>query len=163
MSVNPNRLEMTAVLSNRRRERIPGSRRVREDDLHGLAELMFSAYQGTVDYTGESVESAAEEVTKTFTGSYGRYMPQYSYVVVRESALACATLVTRREGVPLLVFAMTAPAWKRKGLAKATIRQAMQDLFEAGETQLDLVVNAKNSPALNLYLQLGFVPDRGDA
>ena len=163
MSANPNRLEMTVALANRCRDRVPGSRRAREDDLHGLAELMFAAYQGTVDYTGESIEAAAEEVKKTFAGSYGIYMPQYSNVVVRESALACAALVTRREGLPLLAFAMTAPNWKRTGLAKATIGNAMQDLYEAGETQLALVVNAKNRPALDLYFLLGFMPVRGDA
>lgn len=163
MSANPNRLEMTAALGNRLWERAPGSRRARQDDLHGLAELMFAAYQGTVDYTGESVEAAAQEVTKTFAGSYGLYMPQYSFVVVRESALACAALVTCREGLPLLAFAMTAPDWKRKGLAMAAISEAMQGLYEAGETQLDLVVHAKNRPALALYLKLGFLPVRGDA
>ncbi len=123
---------------------------------------MFAAYQGTIDYTGESVEAAAEEVGKAFAGAYGRYMPQHSYVVERESILVSATLVTRRDGLPLLAFAMTAPDRKRMGLARALIGNAMQDLYEAGETQLELVVNARNGPARDLYLSLGFRPIRSD-
>ena len=163
MSVNPDRLEMTVELAGRQRQCVAGSRRAREDDLHGLAGLMFAAYQGTVDYTGEPLEAAADEVKKVFAGAYGRYLPQCSYVVERESTLACAALVTRLDGLPLLAFAMTAPDWKRKGLARATIGDVMQDLFEAGETRLTLVVNAKNRPALDLYVSLGFVPVRGTA
>lgn len=158
MSANPNRVEMTVALASRQRELMPGARRPRAQDLHRLAGLMFSAYRGTIDYTGESVEAAVEEVAKTFAGTYGLYMPQHSYVVERESTLVSATLITRRERVPLLAFAMTAPDWKRTGLARGSIGNAMQDLYEAGETQLDLVVNAKNRAALDLYLSLGFRP-----
>ena len=96
-------------------------------------------------------------------GGYGVFLAGYSYVVERESALVSASLVTRRDGRPLLAFAMTAPHCKRKGLAKATIGNVMQDLFEAGEAQLQLVVNAKNQPALDLYLSRGFKELRRDA
>ena len=109
---------------------------------------MFAAYHGTIDYTGESVEAAIEEVRKTFAGAYGQFLPQHSSVVERDGILVAASLVTRPDVVPLLVFAMTAPSWKRLGMARAAIGNAMQDLFEAGETQLQLVVNAKNRERL---------------
>jgi ribosomal protein S18 acetylase RimI-like enzyme len=158
MSPHPHRLELSVALVSRQREDVPGARRPRTDDLLGLATLMFAAYQGTVDYTGESADAAAEEVQKTFAGGYGIYLPQHSYVVERNSALVAASLVTRLDDTPLLAFAMTAPSWKRTGLARATIGNVMLDLHEAGETQLALVVNSRNQPALDLYLSLGFKP-----
>lgn len=144
-------------------ELLPGVRRPRPDDLQALATLMFAAYQGTVDYTGDSVEAAVQEMNYLFAGAHGIYLAQHSSVVERESNLVSASLVTHQEGQPLLAFAMTAPKWKRKGLAKATIGHVMQDLFEAGETELHLALNAKNKPALDLYLSLGFREIRRDA
>lgn len=162
LPANPNRLEMSVALASHPRVLVPGARRPRPDDLQALARLMFAAYQGTVDYTGESVEAAAQEVQRTFTGAYGTYLAEHSCVVERESKLVSASLVTRREGRPLLAFAMTAPDWKRRGLAKATLGNVMQDLVAAGETRLELFVNAKNQYALGLYLSLGFREIRRD-
>ncbi len=124
---------------------------------------MWAAYQGTVDYTGESVEDAAQEIAKTFAGGYGVYLAQHSWVVERDGALVSAALVTRLDGRPWMAFAMTAPHCKRKGLAKATIGQVMHDLFEAGDTELQLALHAENQPARDLYLSLGFKELRRDA
>ena len=124
---------------------------------------MWAAYQGTVDYTGESVEDAAQEVAKTFAGGYGVYLARHSWVVERESTLASAVLVTRRNDRPWLAFVMTAPRWKRQGLARATIGEVMQDLFESGETALQLALHAKNQPARDLYVSLGFKDLHRDA
>lgn len=154
---------MTVALVNHPRALVAGARRPRPDDLRALAGLMWAAYQGTVDYTGESLDDAAQEIAKTFAGGYGVFLARHSYVVERDSALVSAALVTHREGRPLLAFAMTAPHWKRKGLAKATISNVMQDLLEAGETELQLALHAKNQPALDLYLSLGFKELRRDA
>lgn len=163
MSAHPHRLEMTVALASHPGTLVPGARRPRPDDLPALGHLMWAAYQGTVDYTGESVEDAAQEVTKTFTGGYGVYLAQHSSVVERESTLVSAALVTRRDGRPWLAFAMTAPHWKRQGLARATIVQVMQDLSAAGETELQLALHAKNQPARALYLSLGFTERHRDA
>lgn len=43
------------------------------------------------------------------------------------------------------------------------IVNVMQDLFEAGETELQLALDAKNQPALDLYRCLGFKALRRDA
>ena len=153
---------MTVALASHPRALVAGARRPRPDDLQALAALMLAAYQGTVDYTGESLDDAAQEIAKTFAGGYGVFLARHSYVVERESTLVSASLVTRLEGRPLLAFAMTAPHWKRKGLAKATIGNVMLDLFEAGDTELELALHAKNQPALNLYWSLGFRERRHD-
>ena len=163
MPAHPHRLEMTVALASHPRALVAGARRPRPDDLQALANLMLAAYQGTVDYTGESLDDAAQEIAKTFAGGYGVFLARYSYVVERESTLVSASLVTRLEGRPLLAFAMTAPHWKRKGLAKATIGNVMQDLFEAGDTELQLALHARNQTALDLYLGLGFKELRRDA
>ena len=124
---------------------------------------MLFAYRGTVDDAGESIEDARREIENTFAGVYGIFLREHSFVVERESALICASLITRPARWPLLAFAMTAANWKREGLARATIKNVMQDLFEAGDTRLYLVVNAENERAIALDASLGFVPGRGDA
>ncbi len=73
-----------------------------------------------------------------------------------ERAFAAATLVTRVKGEPFVAFSMTAPAWKRRGLARAGLVRAMNRLREAGETQVSLVVTRANEPAVRLYESLGF-------
>lgn len=155
--MRPERLEMSAVLSRLETAPVHDARRPRPDDLDALAALMFSSYRGTVDYTGESIEDARREIEKTFAGAHGIFLPQHSYVVERGPSLASASLITRPGRWPLLAFAMTAPSWKRTGLARATIKNVMNDLFEAGDTRLDLVVNPQNEAAVALYVDLGFV------
>lgn len=63
----------------------------------------------------------------------------------------------------MLAFAMTASDWKREGLARATIAHVMQDLVEAGDTRLDLVVDRRNRAAIALDVSLGFVARREHA
>ncbi len=158
MSSHPHRLEMIARLAPGPRPDLPGSRRPQAGDKTGLAALMFAAYQGTVDYTGESEAEALAEVEKTFAGGYGRFLPHHSIVVEQGQRVVCAALVTHRDEQPLLAFVMTAPAWKRHGLARAAIGLVMRDLHQAGEQVLTLALNAKNEPAKQLYVPLGFKP-----
>ena len=95
---------MTVALASHPRALVAGARRPRPDDLQALATLMMAAYQGTVDYTGESLDDAAHEIAKTFAGGYGVFLARYSYVVEYESKLVSASLVTRLEDRPLLAL-----------------------------------------------------------
>ena len=94
---------------------------------------------------------------KTFGGEYGAFDAASSKLVVRAGELLHATLITRWQGPPFVAFAMTVPAARRRGLARAGLIAAMQDLRDQGETELRLVVTLANLPARSLYESLGFV------
>lgn len=134
-----------------------GLRALLPADAEGLARLMLEAYAGTIDDAGnETIETARAEVSKLQRGEFGA-LDAVSVVVEREGLLASATVVTRERGEPLLAFSMTAPRWKRCGLARAGLLHVMHALHRRGERRLHLVVTAGNTPAENLYRLLGFV------
>ncbi len=54
-----------------------------------------------------------------------------------------------------------APAWRRRGLAKALLARSLVAAREAGFTSAGLGVDAENpTGALGLYESLGFAPER---
>jgi ribosomal protein S18 acetylase RimI-like enzyme len=127
-------------------------------DAEPLARLMLDAYAGTIDNAGdETIETARVEVAKLVRGDFGPFDAASSVVVERDHALASATIITRDRGEPLLAFSMTAPRWKRQGLARAGLLHVMHGLHARGECRLHLVVTAGNTPAESLYRSLGFV------
>ena len=150
------RLNMTITLASQARVALDGVRCPLPTDQPALAQLMLDAYRGTVDDEGETLAQALIEVERTFDGGYGVFMPQCSKMVEYGARAASATLVTRWGGWPLVAFAMTAPDYRRQGLARACLVNTMQDLMDSGETRLNLVVTAQNTPAFLLYRTLGF-------
>jgi len=140
-------------------------RPVAPSDTQQLAELMLDAYRGTVDYNGETLADALKEVECTLSGSYGRFLPECSFVVAGEDELASATLVTlpgegRPDKCPLLAFAMTRKCHQRQGMSAALVRRSAAALREWGYSRVELVVTAANAPARRLYARLGFQPVR---
>lgn len=126
-------------------------------DLDQLAELMLGAYSGGTDVDGnETVDEAREEIQRTFDGTYGEFMPGFSSLVTDDSRIVAATLITLYEDHPLVTFTMTHPDWKRQGLGRATLCRSINLLIEAKWKTLDLVVTISNTPAINLYRNLGF-------
>lgn len=137
-----------------------GARRVRPDDKEALAILLFAAYRGTIDDEGETFADALAEIEKTWRGAYGRFLPGCSFVVEEGEFLSSACLVSFFEphAAPLVVFLMTRPEQKRRGLARLVLRRSMGALCEEGHDRLTLVVTDGNEPAQRLYDALGFRP-----
>lgn len=138
----------------------PGTRPLTTHDAAALAHLMYHAYLGTVDDAGESPDDARTEVARLFRGDFGTLDPA-SLVIDLGGTLSSATIITRDKtrfatGEPFLAFSMTAPATKRRGLARAGLHSAMHTLGSRGEPRLHLVVTRANTPALGLYQSLGF-------
>ena len=123
-----------------------------------LARLMWAAYQGTVDYDGETLEDANKEIEHTFEGGYGALLSDCSFVISDESGelLVSAILITLYQEAPLLAFSMTHPDYKRQGYGRILVREAMAALTEAGYSEVYLSVNGANEPALGLYRSFGF-------
>jgi ribosomal protein S18 acetylase RimI-like enzyme len=130
---------------------------VRSDDRSALAALMLAAYRGTVDDAGEGPQEAAAEISRLFDGAYGIFDASCSEVVVRDLSVVNATLVTEFRGHAMVAFSLTAPAWKRRGLARAGLLRVMERLRLSGRHAVDLAVTATNAPARRLYESLGFV------
>ena len=152
----PRRL-MCAALVPVPRALIAGLRAPVAADAGALARLMLAAYAGSVDDEGEDEADALVEVRKTFAGDYGAFDAASSKLVARADGLLHATLLTRWQGQPFVAFAMTAPAARRAGLARACLISAMQDLRDQGKGEIRLVVTLANLPARTLYESLGFV------
>lgn len=135
----------------------PEARAVVLEDAAALAALMVRAYRGTVDDAGEGPEEAATEVAKLFRGEFGPFNYDVSEVVTRGGVVVGATLVTEYEGCVMVAFSMTAPEWKRRGLARAGLSRVMARLQAAGESRVNLAVTRANVPAMRLYESMGFV------
>lgn len=146
--------------------------RVDAAEAERLARLMLESYRGTIDDEGDTIEVARVEVRRLLAGEFGEFDGGASIVLeargeggggegcVDGEELAAATLVTRHHGAPFVAFSMTAPAWKRRGLARAGLRHAMGVLAARGEWLLRLVVTEGN-PAEGLYAGEGFVREVG--
>ncbi len=127
------------------------------EDATALAQLMFSAYEGTIDQEEETLEDSLVEVHKTFAGDYGDFMARSSRVIHVSETLASAALLTRWPDRPFVAFSLTLPKFQRHGLARACLLGAMEHLCISGESELRLVVTLANAPARSLYENLGFV------
>lgn len=141
----------------RRGESGEALRAVRAGDAEGLARLMLDSYRGTIDDVPPgTIEFARAEVARLLSGEWGAFLGDVSLVAEREGELAHATLVALVDGVPFLAFSMTAPEWKRKGLARAGLVRTMNALLDAGHERIRLVVTVGNEGAERLYGEMGF-------
>ncbi len=141
------------------------ARSVRPEDAEALAVLLFAAYHGTIDDEGDSFAEALAEIEKMLRGDYGRFLPACSFVLEDGEFLASACLVTFFEphDAPLVVFLMTRPEAKRRGLARQLLQRSMNALLDAEYSRLTLVVTDGNDPAQRLYSAMGFARIREDA
>ena len=132
------------------------------DDAEGLARLMLDAYRGTIDDGGETLDEAKGEVAKLLAGQYGQLDRGASSLFSADGTFVAATIITRdatkiATGEAFLAFSMTAPNWKRRGLARVGLVRAISVLSQRGEPRLHLLVTQGNEPAARLYRDLGFV------
>lgn len=158
---SPPRVRSTMVARVQRREVAadPRVRAPRMADARAIAELMLAAYRGTIDDEGETPEETLDVVQQLFAGEYGAMLWNISEVTERDGRLVSATICTVWEGRPFVAFAVTAPEYKGRGLARAGLMRAINRLAAAGDPVLRLVVTRGNTAAERLYDSLGFVPE----
>jgi len=133
-------------------------RPISEGDVDALGALMLEAYRGTIDYEGETLQEAIEEVHGVLAGTYGPLFEDCSYVIEDEGKILSASMIVMSDKVdaPLLVFSMTHPEHKRKGMAEYLLKASINRLIDAGHQDLYLVVTDGNAGAIRLYEKLGF-------
>lgn len=129
-------------------------------DYQSLGILMLKAYQGTIDYDGESLEDSIDEMKGTLQGKYGNLVGPASYLIEKNGESIAAVIFTtnEKEKVPLLTFAMTHPVFKNKGMSKYLIRKGLNSLLDLGYKECFLVVTEGNHPAQSMYEKMGFKP-----
>lgn len=143
------------------RQTIEGSWPIRaatRDDADDLAILLYAAFRGTVDDEGESFDEAVREIEKTLTGAYGRLLFDCSFVIEDSGLLASACLISFYEpsASPFVVYTMTRPEFKGRGMGRTLLKRSINGLVDRGYARLELIVTDGNVPAQRLYTALGF-------
>ncbi|HVU60212.1 MAG TPA: GNAT family N-acetyltransferase [Mycobacteriales bacterium] len=138
----------------------PGAvcRPLSEWDATDLGELMWAAYRGTIDDEYADEQDAIADAESTLAGRWGPLIWDASLTAAFEGRLVAAVIVVNdivHDSAPLLAFALTVPAWQRRGLAGWLIRLSVSRLADLGESELHLAVTRGN-PALALYERIGF-------
>lgn len=129
-----------------------GVRTVELGDLEVLARLMLEAYIGTIDYEGEGVDEAVDEVRSFFEGTP---MLDHSYLATLDGEVASAVLVLVSEGEPFIGYVMTHPAHKGRGVARHLVRNAMASLKDDGWRRVILYITQGNAPSEALFRSVG--------
>jgi hypothetical protein len=126
--------------------------RLKEREL--LAHLMLAAYRGGADDEGESIAEALQEVDSVLVSADRPFIPEASFVIEVDAALASASLVSLFRGAPLVTHIMTHPHSKRRGFGVSALLSSANALREQGWSSLSLYVTDSNEPAL--ARKLGF-------
>lgn len=139
-------------------EEVSGVRLIRHSDTVLLGVLMFEAYQGTVDYAGETLDQSIGEIEETLNGKYGPVIWEASFIVMSgQKAISAIVFVHfEKEKMPLLAFTMTHPEFKGQGYSKKLIGRSLGQLTKMKIDECCLVVTEGNQPAQGIYERLGF-------
>ena len=128
-------------------------------DLSALAELMLEAYRDTIDYAGETIVEATDEIRRYLGGdAVNRPLLEPSVVLTDGTTLASACLVacwTSRD-CPLVSYVITHPLWKRRGLAKRLVAESLSRLATDGHSEVRAMITKGNLPSERLFVSLGF-------
>ena len=129
------------------------------DDKQILADHMLDAYRNTIDYDGETIDDAMNEVESYFSGRTGPAWLESSWLAFEEKQLVCAALVSfwNDRKVPLFAYVMTAAAAKGKHIAVAAVSRSLESLIEQGHAEVRAVITDGNIPSEKVFTKLGFV------
>lgn len=107
---------------------VSGVRKIIPSDLKELGVVMYDAYLGTIDYSGESIEDATVEVEETFNGKYGKIIDDACLLTKENGQIASAVIFNwfEEEQMPLLTFSMTRASFKGKGHAKKLLQAGLR-------------------------------------
>ena len=133
----------------------PAVRRPESDDAEALAMLMLDAYLHTIDYEGETIVEAREEVGRYFGGTP---LLECSWLRLDGDAAVSALLVSHwsDRSCPIVSYVMTASAWKGKGLASDLLARTLASVGASGFAELRAVVTEGNVASEAVFAKAGF-------
>jgi len=150
------RYVMQLDLRSRLEQPAHAARNPRLEEREPLAHLMLAAYRSAPDDEGETIAEALQEVDNVLVSADRPFIPEVSFVIEVDAALASASLVSLFRGAPLVTHVMTHPHHKRRGLGASALLSSANALREHGWSSLSLYVTDSDGPALALYRKLGF-------
>jgi RimJ/RimL family protein N-acetyltransferase len=132
-------------------------------DSQALAELMLDSYRGTVDYDGETLADAQQEVDSYFEGASGEPLLDHSRLCFSGGRLqsACLASYWGQEPAPLIAYVMTATEAKNQGLASRLLTEVLTNLQNRGYTQARAFITSGNIASEKIFLRLGFFKASG--
>lgn len=128
-------------------------------DREALITLIRSAYTGTIDGENGQIVDHEMEIDNYLKGEYGEPLFHLSQVAVDVTEhIVSAVLTTRwgRRGLPLIAFVMTEPETRGKRVAGYLMRDVVNQMKIAGETEIHAVVTVGNIPSERLFERSGF-------
>jgi RimJ/RimL family protein N-acetyltransferase len=135
---------------------LPETLQVREPllaDRFGIADLMMSAYLGTIDYDGETFEQAVEEVDGYFADEA---LLAESRIAERDGIIHSAVLVSLVEGEAFIGYVMTRADDKNRGLAGALLDLSVEAIWAAGYGHIRAFITEGNVPSEKIFPRTGF-------
>jgi RimJ/RimL family protein N-acetyltransferase len=120
---------------------------------------MLDAYRGTIDYHGETLEDAIDEIHAYLAGNRGgEPMLTVSRLALVGSLAVGACLVCRWDmrQWPLIAYVMTREEWKRRGVGQQALISTLQALREHGYDRVCAVITEGNVPSESLFHRVGF-------
>ncbi len=127
-------------------------RQLRATDRDALARLMLDAYVGTIDYEGETLDEAVDEVDVWLRASP---MLAHSYAAVIGGRMVSAVLVTTVDDLPFVSNVMTDPDHKGAGLGRTVVEVALRSLRASGHQRLVLYITKGNLASERLFAAAG--------
>ncbi|MBU7032716.1 MAG: GNAT family N-acetyltransferase [Theionarchaea archaeon] len=158
MDKGKQRILMRVALTPQNAEKFWEYRTVSQKDREALGSLMLEAYRETIDYEGETLTEACQEIQNTFEGKNGAFLPSCSFLIERNDHILSACLITFYEkmNMPLVAYMMTHPEYQNLGMGTFLLKTSINALLDSGYGNACLVVTKGNDPAYHLYEKLGF-------
>ena len=128
-------------------------------DREALARLMLDAFVGTLDYEGETLTEAIEEVDSWLGGTP---MLDHSYGAVVDGRLVSAVLIRVLDGAPFISFVMTDPDHKGHRFGRSVTYAALESLRSADYPSAALYITRGNTPSERLFASVGAKPTATD-
>jgi RimJ/RimL family protein N-acetyltransferase len=128
-------------------------------DLRALAELMLEAYRGTIDYEGETIAEAVDELQRYLAPSAKHHaLLKHSALLTDGTMLVSACLVMHwsRRNCPSIGYVISHPLWKRRGLARHVVAESLCRLANDGHREVRTIITKGNAASEGLFLSLGF-------
>lgn len=129
------------------------------DDRQSLAVLMIEAYRGTIDYDGETVADALNEIDAYLAGERGGppdLSASWLAYIGGELASACLIAQWSERKCPLVAYVMTSGRWKGKGLGHRVLGESIRTLPSQAHREVRAVVTPGNQASEKLLLANGF-------
>ncbi len=130
-----------------------------QTDAFLLARLMIEAYRNTIDYDGESLADANNEVQAFLNGDRGgQPLLEHSRLGIFGTELVSACLICdwEQRRYPIAAYVMTHPGYKGRRLAEILLRTSLQALKDHAYRRVGAVITGGNLPSERLFCGLGF-------